>query len=334
MVDGSPPSVTVLICTRNRAALLPRTLDSLARVHVPPSWAWDVLVVDNGSSDGTWQIVAEKSRTYPVPLRCRFEAQPGKSAAMNAGVKATRSRVIACVDDDVLVCPGWLLSGCAPLLEDSSPYAYTGGPVEPVWEARRPEWFPTTRDDLWGTVAILDYGPDSFVFEDARRVPLGANVAFRRDLVENAGGFVTALGRSNSRILLGQELPEFFRRTRTLGARGLYVPEMRVAHWVPSARMTRSYFRRWWFGKGVSRARVDRLHPVTELGLDLRAVRHIAGVPRFMFGDLLRDLGSWARAMTAGDRVAAMHRQTRACYFAGYFWERMRRGRRSDAVAS
>jgi len=106
------------------------------------------------------------------------------------------------------------------------------------------------------------------------------------------------------------------------------VPAMRVAHWVPEARMTRSYFRRWWFGKGVSRARVDRLHPVTELGLDLRSVRHIAGVPRFMVGDLVRDLASWARALTAGDRVEAMQRQTRACYFAGYAWERIRHSRK------
>ena len=335
MNDAQPVDITVLICTRNRAALLPRTLESLAAMAVPPSWRWEVLVVDNGSSDGTWQIVEKTAKTFPVPLRGHFEAQPGKSAAMNSGLRVSQSRVVACVDDDVLVCRNWLASGCHSLMDVSSPFVYSGGPVEPVWESRRPTWFPTSRTDLWGTVAILDYGPEPFVFEDERRVPLGANVAFRREAIDRAGGFVTTLGRSNSRVLLGQELPEFFRRTRAFGARGLYVPEMRVAHWVPAARMTRSYFRRWWFGKGVSRARVDRLHPVTELGLDLRSVRHIAGVPRFMFGDLLRDLKAWMRGLSRGDRVEAMQGQTRACYFAGYAWERLRALRAGrDAPAS
>jgi len=334
MSQAGPTDITVLICTRNRAALLPRTLDSLAAMDIPSSWTWDVLVVDNGSSDGTWHVVAQKAADYPVPLRCHFEGRPGKSSALNSGLQITRSAIVACVDDDVLVDRFWLSAGCGPLMDASSPFAYTGGPVEPVWEERRPSWFPTARADLLGTVAILDYGTEPFVFEEQRRVPLGANFAFRRDLAERAGGFVPELGRSNTRVLLGQELPEFFRRTRLLGARGLYVPGMHVAHWVPAARMTREYFRRWWFGKGVSRARVDVLHPVTELGLDLRRVRHIAGVPRFMFGDLVRDLASWVRAASKGDRVEAMQRQTRACYFAGYAWERLRasHGRRPFAA--
>jgi glycosyltransferase involved in cell wall biosynthesis len=335
MHQTQPVDITVLICTRNRAALLPRTLESLAAMTVPPSWRWEVLVVDNGSTDDTWQIIEKTAKTFPVPLRGHFEAQPGKSSAMNSGLRVSQSRVVACVDDDVIVSRDWLASGCTPLMDESSSFAYTGGPVEPVWESGRPSWFPATRADLWGTVAILDYGSEPFVFEDERRVPLGANVAFLREAIDRAGGFVTSLGRSNSRVLLGQELPEFFRRTRAFGVRGKYVPAMRVAHWVPAARLTRSYFRRWWFGKGVSRARVDRLHPVTELGLDLRSVRHIAGVPRFMFGDLLRDLGSWARALLKGDRIEAMERQTRACYFAGYAWERIRSPRaESDAHAS
>ena len=61
MSQAGTVDITVLICTRDRAALLPRTLDSLAAADVPAGWTWNVLVVDNGSSDGTWHVVAQKA---------------------------------------------------------------------------------------------------------------------------------------------------------------------------------------------------------------------------------------------------------------------------------
>ena len=77
---------------------------------------------------------------------------------------------------------------------------------------------------LWGTLAILDYGPEPFVFEERRKIPLGANFAIRRSMIARIGGFDPTLGRNSDRVLLGQELPEFFARARAAGLRGLYVP--------------------------------------------------------------------------------------------------------------
>jgi hypothetical protein len=178
--------------------------------------------------------------------------------------------------------------------------------------------------NLWGTIAILDYGARPFVFEDEHKVPLGANFAIRRDLIERVGGFVPSLGRSTTRTMLGQELPELFRRARAAGARGLYVPAMEVFHHIHAARLTPSYCRQWWFGKGVSRARVDRMHPLTELGVDLRATPHVARVPRFMYADAARDLWRWAVALVRGDFTERVSIESRLCYFLGYAWERQR----------
>ena len=105
-------------------------------------------------------------------------------------------------------------------------------------------------------------------FHHGRKTPLGVNMAVRRRLIERIGGFRPDLGR-NGRSLLGQEQAEFFYRSRQAGARGLYVPEMVLDHVVPASRLTWSYFWRWWFWKGVSHARVHRLHGRTELGIDL-----------------------------------------------------------------
>jgi hypothetical protein len=177
---------------------------------------------------------------------------------------------------------------------------------------------------LWGTLAILDYGPEPFVFEERQRIPLGANFAVRRSLVDAIGGFDPALGRDSGRVLLGQELPEFFARARAAGRRGLYVPAMRVQHHVPARRLRPSYFRRWWYGKGISRARLEAMHPVTELGLDLRQVATIGGIPRFLFGSALRDAARWASALVRRDQGRRFVAETQLCYFGGQVRERLR----------
>src|SRR6185295_16096740 len=187
--------VTILICTRNRHQLLSETLDSLAELSIPQHWRCEVLVVDNGSTDRTRETVLDRVSTFALPLRYLHEATPGKSSAMNAGIAASTAEILACTDDDVRVGRDWLVAACTPL-RGSTPFSYTGGPVRPMWDGPCPDWFPRTASDLWGTIAILDYGLAAFEFEARRKVPLGANVALRRDLVERIGGFLPALGRS------------------------------------------------------------------------------------------------------------------------------------------
>src|SRR3954453_6476212 len=83
--------LTVLICTWNRASLLGETLDSIARVDIPEGLAWEVLVVDNNSTDATVDVVRARARAFPVPLRYVFEPRQGKSCAMNTGLETLRA---------------------------------------------------------------------------------------------------------------------------------------------------------------------------------------------------------------------------------------------------
>jgi hypothetical protein len=99
---------------------------------------------------------------------------------------------------------------------------------------------------------------------------------------------------------------------------------MRVRHHVPAARLTRRYFRRWWYGKGVSRAALERLQPVTELGVDLRRTPHLFDVPRYMFGTAARDVIAWLRARGSGDVPGAFRHEVMLAYFAGYLRARRR----------
>lgn len=167
---------TVLIATYNRATLLEETLRSLAGLRVAPGFTWDVIIIDNNSRDDTREVVERHVPGFPVRLQYLFEGQQGRSSALNAGIDRAEGRILAFTDDDVRVAPGWLAAACGPLSDVGSAVAYTGGPVRPLWEIPPPRWLDLSRGDLWGTIAIQDHGATPFVYEERRKVPLGANM--------------------------------------------------------------------------------------------------------------------------------------------------------------
>lgn len=317
--SSAVPLATVLICTFNRAILLGETLQSLAALHVSPGVDWDVLIVDNRSTDNTAAVVRSFQQSYPVPLRYLYEEQQGKSYALNTGLNASRSRFVLFTDDDVRVSPDWLEAAIAPMMADGA-VDYTGGPVYPIWEAPSPSWLRKDRGDLWGAIAILDYGPSSFVFEEQGRIPIGANMAVRRKMLDVVGDFDPELGRRGT-SLLGQEQAEFFCRARSAGARGTYVPDMAVHHHVPAQRLTRDYYRRWWFWKGISRARLHRAHPLSEGSVAPQRIKRVAGFPVFAMAEMLRNAVRWFGSLLSRDIPSAMEHQMMSIYYVGYAWE-------------
>src|SRR5947199_7501016 len=96
---------SVVIPTYNRAAELRETLASLAKITSPGTW--EVVVVDNNSPDTTRRVVTEAATNFPVELRYLFEPQVGRSAALNAGIKAAHGKIVATTDDDVRFEPDW-----------------------------------------------------------------------------------------------------------------------------------------------------------------------------------------------------------------------------------
>jgi len=242
--------VTVILCTYNRCADLARALDSLAASEMPSSIRWEVLVVDNNSTDGTREVVESFCRRHPGRFRYLFEAKPGKSFALNAGIANASSAILAFVDDDATVTPGWLQNLTAPL--QHAEWAGSGGRVLPAQKFTPPPWLP---DDLmnWGGIlcAYFDLGDDPC---ELHRAPYGVNMAFRRSAFEKYGGFRTDLGpRPNSQN--PNEDTEFGRRLLAAGERLRYEPLAVVYHPVPQGRLTQQYFFSWWYDYGQSMIR-------------------------------------------------------------------------------
>ena len=316
---------SVVIPTYNRAADLRETLSSLAGLAT--SAPWEVLVVDNNSSDDTRQVVLDAAQTFPVDLHYVFEPEQGRSAALNAGILRSRGAIVVTTDDDVRVEPDWL--DCAADALESLGCDYIGGKVMPLWGAPRPDWIPAEGGKHWAVIALLDYGPEPIpYFARAHRVPLGVNMAFRRDAFTRGGMWSNRVGRKKG-TLLGQEVREWMLRARAAGLQGYYAPTLVVHHLIQPDRLRKSYFRRWFYWNGVSRALLYRdawidMQAPDATTLDFSRVPHIFGVPRFFYGKALRELRRMLSSAIRGDKVGRFDAELWLWFFVGVVQQRWR----------
>ena len=238
--------ISVVVCTRNRAASLPATLASLAEQTLDAA-RFEVVVVDNGSTDGTAALLA---RTPGV--RAVAEPRVGLSAARNAGVSAAAGEVLAFIDDDAVARADWL-ARIAARFADVDVGALTGR-VEPMWESPRPAWLP---DALLPYLSVVDWGGRAGLLERGQWL-CGTNMAFRRAELARAGGFSEALGRRDG-VLLSNEEVLVQRRLAARGIAARYDPVVVVGHRVPTERVAPDWLARRAFWQGVSNAICDRL---------------------------------------------------------------------------
>jgi glucosyl-dolichyl phosphate glucuronosyltransferase len=314
--------VSVVIATHNRAEELRHTLESIKGIRT--SRRWEIIVVDNGSTDLTPEVIADAAKEAPVALHYLFEPEPGRSAALNTAIRSSGAGIVLTTDDDVRVEPGWLDAAVDALTNLQCDYLT--GKVVPIWNGRPPSWLPATDGRMRGVLGLLDFGPTPVPLTN--RSPIGVNAAFRREAFVRVGLFDTSIGRKPG-TLLGQEVRDWYIRARSAGLRGYYVPQMVVEHVVSSSRLTKRYFRRWFYWHGISRALMYERHALDMVSpehteLDFSTVRHVAGVPRYLYRRALVAFGRMVVAHLQRDPVAAFDAELSLWRFAGIVRQRWR----------
>src|SRR3954471_20056855 len=333
---GALMDASIIIATNNRAAELQRTIRSLAAIH--HSGAIELIVVDNGSTDSTRAVVEEAARDYPFPLHYLYEAEEGKYAALNAGIRAARGRVVAATDDDARFEADWLEQAIDGLHRYGC--EFVGGRVLPLWGEKKPVWLAEHNGLHTKVIALLDHGDRPREFGRAISWPLGVNVAYRREVFERIGLFDNRLGRKSG-TLRNQAQREWHLRARAAGVRGFYLPDMTVHHLVVPERLRKRYFRRWLYWHGISRAMLfrnggfDMEEPELE-SPPYAADRQIAGVPVHMVWKALRTTRSLVWRSLRGQVGLAFEHELWLCFFAGVVRQRFadRRQPVADGPAS
>jgi glycosyltransferase involved in cell wall biosynthesis len=309
---------SIIIPTYNRADELRETIRSIAKLDVAGDW--ELLIVDNRSTDQTRDVVEEETASFPAPLRYLYEPEQGRYAALNTGIRAANGEIIATTDDDARVEPDWLTRAAAGL--ETLGCDYVGGRVLPIWKGSRPAWLPNRPGRHWAVVALQDHGEKPREFGvNGVPWPLGINTATRREAFSRIDLFDNRLGRKAG-TLRNQAQREWHLRARAAGLRGFYVPGMVVHHVVEAERLKKQYFRRWYYWHGISRAilftklGVDMDSPDSSQ-LDFSKVPQIAGVPRYMYRTLATHAKDLVLSWLRGDAVAAFEHETWLCFFAG-----------------
>ena len=224
-------TVTIAVCTRDRAAVLAAALAHLrAQVGEAPDGV-DVLLVDNGSTDGTPDVAARLAG-WPA-FRSVREATPGLSHARNRALAESAADWVAFLDDDAFVWDGWL-----DRLREAAArpgVGLVGGPMEPRYEAPPPRWFDPA-------ASRRTFGPEGPLSDVAARYGFtGANMAADRRMTLAVGGFDPDLGMIGGRLGLGEETDLAAKLFERFGNVTWYAPRMGIDHLEPARKQRAAY---------------------------------------------------------------------------------------------
>lgn len=247
--------VTVAICTRNRAPQLAEMLTSMVGLETPDGLEWELLVVDNGSTDGTRQVV--EGFADRLPTRWVLEPEAGLSNARNRAATEARGRYICWTDDDVVVDRRWLAAYVEAFRAHPDADVF-GGKVLPQLQGPTPAWFGELAD-RWPLTVLLakrDFGDQPQPLDlKAGRTPWGANYALRT-AAQRQHRYDPQLGVSPNHKRLGEEAEVIF-QIMSAGGTGWWTPGSKVTHIIPTRRQTVDYVHEYFFSSGETLAYLE-----------------------------------------------------------------------------
>jgi glycosyltransferase involved in cell wall biosynthesis len=219
--------ISVVVCTYNRADLLAGALQSLCEQNLDPS-EYEIIVVDNNSSDNTRAIVREFCQGYTNVSYC-FEPQQGLSHARNRGWQEARGEYVGYIDDDGKAPEQWL-TVAKETIEQKSPAVF-GGPYYAFYNTPKPCWFKDAYGSCVKTGGARLLTPHEYLS--------GGNIFVRRFLLQSLGGFDADLGMAGQKMAYGEET-SLLRRMRVSMPNEViyYDPKLYVYHLVRPEKMT------------------------------------------------------------------------------------------------
>jgi glycosyltransferase involved in cell wall biosynthesis len=279
--------LTVLMATHNGARTLPTVLDAYCKLG-SVSDGWKLVVVNNGSTDSTQEII--ESFAQKVPLTCIFEGKKGKNAALNTGLAYVEGDLVVLTDDDAVPRSDWLVQ--LRRAADSQPsFAMFAGAIVPRWEVTPDPWI-LNWVPLHPTYAVTDPSWDEGPITP--RCICGPNAAYRTEIFEAGYRFDPTIGPSGTNYAMGSEL-EFNVRLMKAGFTSWHCKRAVVEHIVRRAQMEQDWVLERAFRSGRGDFRVEIKDTLTSPNLFL-------GIPKYFLREIIAQVYQVAKAAMKSDR--------------------------------
>ncbi|NOQ13056.1 MAG: glycosyltransferase [Methyloprofundus sp.] len=300
---------TVIICTYNREKNLPACITALEQQEQTSSIKWEVLIVDNNSSDDTKKTVARLAEQSPLEIRYAFEPQQGLNHARNLGMKESKGTYFTYVDDDITVSKSWLFSMHHALTINDADAM--GGRIHLDPTIQFPSWI-SKNPEMFGFLGFQDFGEQAMQVDGIKRYPFGGNMAFNRRVIETVGFFNTKLGRKGegtkkNELFKGAETDYFHRLVALGNAKIFYTPDAIVYHHILPFQLKKGYFLTIHQNAGYQKA----FHDPTQYP------RSLGGVPLFLFPQTLRALGKYISLIISQGMDMAFRQRMTLHHFIG-----------------
>jgi len=227
------PHVSVVICTYNRADYIGAALESLVKQKMPAS-QYEIIVVDNSSSDNTSEIVKDFIRQYGNDFHIRYvlESRRGLSFARNRGADEAAAPIVCYIDDDAIAVPDYVAE-VDNFFSAHPEAAGAGGRVQPQYPDGEPAWM---NKYLNGFIGKVEFGEETKKFTGPMKFPAGCNMIYQKKWIQQAGGF-------NNELTFRSDDKYIFYQIAKLNPDIYYLPKAKVFHHIDSRRLEFQYFK-------------------------------------------------------------------------------------------
>ncbi len=300
---------TITIPTYNRADTLAEVLRSLEQLRCPSDAEYEILVVDNNSSDHTASVVEEFRPVLGPAFRSVLEPRQGISHARNRAFEEARGEVVCFIDDDGIPDRNWLVGHVRAYQSEQRAVA-VGGRIRLRWPEgwSRPAWLPPQLEHY---LSALDLGPERQLMRHPH-YPYGCNMSVKLQVARDIGGFSVRLGRTGTDLISNEE-QHFFLRVEEHGGLTLYEPEALVYHMIPTSRLSKRFFLRRAYAQGISDALLRREIRGDALSR-LSEARRLLGGLKMLIGAASRAVGA---CVARADSAARFLTKARTAHAAG-----------------
>jgi glycosyltransferase involved in cell wall biosynthesis len=304
--------ITVVISTYNRSESLPSAIESVLNQEANGT-AYELIVVDNNSTDNTSQVVQSYIDRGHDNLRCLSEPRQGLSYGRNAGIANAQGEIIVFTDDDIRAERNWV-ANIKRAFDTYPDVQCVAGKILPSWASEPPSWLTS---DHWTPLALQDHGDVPLRANKIKpRSFAGANIAFRREVFRN---------ELFSPLFPRAQDTEFLLRFWRAGLEAMYVPDVIVFADVQPERLTKVYHRKWHTRNGNFNALMRLGEYVGADGRvldEMPAAETLFEVPVYIYRQLLDACGEWVVATVRRSESVSFKHENRIRFLLGYISHR------------